>query len=116
MQRPVLGHCFGGFWTTELRELISSHAHNGYLNLILDLGFVGILLMYIFFITCCFKAIKVMKNDFNWGALWICFLFMTVIYNITEPSIDGFSNQQMATLLFLLATSSNAIIVYQNDR
>jgi O-antigen ligase len=105
MQQPFCGHGFGGFWTTELRELISSHAHNGYLNLILDLGFVGILLMYTFFITCCFKAIKVMKNDFNWGALWICFLFMTVIYNITEPSIDGFSNQQMATLLFLLTTS-----------
>ena len=71
-QKPFLGHGFGGFWTDKMREATSSHAHNGYLDTILNTGFVGLLLLSIFLISNCRKAQRTMTKYFDWGVLWFC--------------------------------------------
>jgi exopolysaccharide production protein ExoQ len=102
MQHPFFGSGFGGFWTTLTRDKFQiSECHNGYLEIILELGFVGILFFSIFMLSCCRKAIKALDHDFDWAGLWICFLIMTVIYNITESSINTFTSQLSAVVLFL---------------
>ena len=43
MSRPLFGCGFGSFWTTARREFYEmSHGHNGYLDTVLELGFVGL--------------------------------------------------------------------------
>ena len=49
MARPLLGYGYGAFWTTEgeaVQQYVGTwaphHAHDGYLNVCLDLGVVGI--------------------------------------------------------------------------
>ena len=101
MARPLLGYGFGGFWTTKMRELTSSHAHNGYLDVVLNLGFFGLLLFAIFLLSCSRKAQRVMTQDFDWGALLICFLLMLVVHNITETSMAAFTSHLMVVPLFL---------------
>jgi O-antigen ligase len=43
---PWLGHGFQSFWTTEWRAMVFGmpYAHNGYLDILLELGVVGLAL------------------------------------------------------------------------
>jgi len=107
MQKPIFGHGFGGFWTDEIRNISSSNAHNGSLDLILSLGFVGVILFSIFLLSCCRKAQREMSRDFDWGVFWICFLLMALVHNIAESTITSFTNYMVAVLL-LFDISSNA--------
>jgi len=104
MQKSIWGHGFGGFWTDVHRAASSSHAHNGYLDIILNLGFVGLILSSIFLIHCLRKAHKTLIYEFDWGCLWICILLMAVVHNIGESSIISFAQILPAAILFLSIT------------
>jgi O-antigen ligase len=106
MGKPILGHGFGGFWTDAMREATSSHAHNGYLDVILNTGFTGLFFWSIFLILNCRKAQRLMTQDFYWGVLWFCFLLIAVVHNITESSITSFTGLLPTILLFMLICSS----------
>lgn len=107
MQRAILGRGFGGFWTPRTRDAFEvSEAHSGYLDVLLNLGFVGILLVSTFLLSSCRKAHSELSHDFDWAVLWICFLVMAVVHNITETSIDSLTNQLTATILFLTVSST----------
>jgi O-antigen ligase len=107
LSKPLLGHGFGGFWTTGMREMTSAHAHNGYLDAILDLGVIGLLMLFIYIISCCIRATKLLQDDFWHGALFVCYLIITAVRNITESFVHGFDANLTATLLLLyVATSS----------
>ena len=109
LKRPILGHGIGGFWSTSTaEEMTVKEAHNGYLEIIMDLGFLGLLLVSIYLISCCRKAKKELEHDFYWGILWICFLFIVAIHNIAESSLNTLASQPMATLLFLSVCSTTA--------
>ena len=102
MQKPLLGYGFGGFWTDAIRDATSSHAHNGYLDIILNIGFAGLLFWSMFLIANCRKAQKLMTKDFDWGVLWFCFTLIAVIRNISESSVTSFTGLLPAILLFML--------------
>jgi exopolysaccharide production protein ExoQ len=109
MKRPIIGSGFGSFWTTTTREVFDiSGAHSGYLDVILDLGFVGLLLYAIFLLSSILKAQRMMTQDFDWGALWICCLLMVVVHNITESSLNTFTFILMANILLLTVSSTTA--------
>jgi len=107
MERSIVGHGFGGFWTNTTREVYHiSEGHSGYLDVILDLGFFGLMLFSMFLLSSCRKAQKELDHDFYWGSLWICYLLMAVVHNITESSLNTFTSQIMAVLLFLAVSST----------
>ena len=107
MQQPVLGHGFGGFWTSETREVYQiSGAHSGYLDVLLELGFVGLLLISIFLLSFTHKAQRELVHNFDGGSFWICYLLMFVLFNITESSITSFTNNLSAIFLFLAVSST----------
>jgi len=102
MQKPILGWGFGRFWTPETREKYDiSEAHSGYLDVLLVLGFVGLVLLAMFLVSCCRKAQSEIAHEFELASLWLCFLLMTVVHNITESSLNSFTSQLTAVLLFL---------------
>ena len=107
-RQPILGYGFGGFWTTETEKIHEiSEAHNGYLDVFLELGSVGILLVTIFLLSCCRRAKRELDHDFDWASLWLCFLVMAVIHNISESSINHFTAHLTTVLLFLEVSSSD---------
>lgn len=109
MQRPILGRGVGGFWSTRTRtESGVSEGHSGYLDVLLSLGFIGILLVSSFLLSSCRKAHRELSHDFDWAVLWICFIIMAVVHNITETSIDTLSSQLTAVILLLTVSSANA--------
>lgn len=102
MRKPILGQGFGGFWTVESRETHEvSEAHSGYLDILVEQGFVGLLVLWMFLLSSCRKAQRFMSQDFDWGALWICCLVMSLLHNIAESSLNSFTSHLTAVLLFL---------------
>jgi len=91
MQDPILGKGFG-YWTDQLSEYLKVQSgHNGYLDTIFTLGFLGLILMSVFLIDTFRKAHKEMMRDSDWGILWICLIFMGAIHSISESSLDSFT-------------------------
>lgn len=108
MKHPILGHGFGGFWTAESRDFFMiSEAHSGYLDVLLEIGFVGLILVTLYFLSSCRKAQQTMKDNFYWASLWMCFLIMAVIHNISESSINALSSHLTAMLVFFSVASSS---------
>ncbi|MHC1725274.1 MAG: O-antigen ligase family protein [Syntrophobacteraceae bacterium] len=99
--RPIFGHGYGGFWTDKIKDVTSNYAHNGYLDIILDLGFVGYLLFLIFFVSSSLKAQALMYYDFKWGVFWLCMIVMAVIHNIAESSTTSFYGMFASIELFI---------------
>ncbi|MCX7974335.1 MAG: O-antigen ligase family protein [Candidatus Aminicenantes bacterium] len=98
-QQIILGHGFGGFWTTSLRDQIASHSHNGYLNTILELGLIGLLLFYLFFIIVIKKSFILLKSENQISFLFISIILMILVRNISEVSIGNISNYSMWLLV-----------------
>lgn len=110
MQRPILGSGVGAFWTPQKRELFQiSEGHSGYLDVLLSLGFAGLLLLSGFVLSTCRKAHAELSIDYDWGMLWICYLPMFLLHNITESSIDTLTNHFTAVILFLSISSTSVV-------
>jgi len=110
MKQPFVGGGFGGFWTPRTKEFFHiSGAHSGYLDVLLGLGFVGLLLVSIFLLSSSRKAYRAMSNDFHWSVLSTCFIVMAAVHNITESSIDSFASCLTAIVLFFSVSLSTKL-------
>jgi exopolysaccharide production protein ExoQ len=117
MQRPILGGGVGGFWTPGTREAFNiSGAHSGYLDILLMLGFVGILLFSFYYLASCRKAHRELSYNFNWGTLWICYLIMTLVLNIAESTMDSFTSSLPAIILFITVSSTKALRIGDSSK
>lgn len=102
MHQPFLGYGFSGFWNEQrTAEHDIGEAHNGYLDVSLQLGFVGLFLTAIFLLSCVRKAHRTLRSNFDWGCLCLCFVLMTATESFAESAIDSFERQMMAVVLFL---------------
>jgi len=105
VSRPLLGGGFGSFWTYESRLFYEiSDSHSGYLDVLLELGLLGMLFFGGFLLAFCRRAYREMSNDFDWASFCLCFLFMVLIHNIAETSLSSFTSYPMAALLLLSAS------------
>jgi hypothetical protein len=78
-----------------------TQAHNGYLELYLNLGLVG-LLLFIVVILATFRNCKTtLLEDFEWGRLTMGYLVAILAHNWTEAGFKGLSI--MFVFLFLIA-------------
>ncbi|MPR35968.1 O-antigen ligase family protein [Salmonirosea aquatica] len=114
MQKPLIGYGYGAFWLGEMGEsgkinaaleLIYDTAHNGYLDLALDLGIIGLLLFLFIMLTYLvifFNNFFIhRKEEYLWG---FTFLFLQLIYNFFEGNLVKQNN--LYWILFLFAITS----------
>jgi exopolysaccharide production protein ExoQ len=117
MNQPILGHGFGSFWSTEKRGVYDmTGAHNGYLDTILELGFVGLLLLSIFLISSLRKAQNMMLKDFDLGALLSCYMLMAVANNMAESYLNTFTFQTTAFILFLTVSFATTQLAQESRK
>jgi exopolysaccharide production protein ExoQ len=103
---PIGGCGFGGFWTSRTREYYQiSGAHSGYLDVLLGVGFLGLVLVSVFLTTSCWKACRELQDDLFWALLWLGLVTMSAVHNIGESSIDSFTSPLSAILLFFAVAS-----------
>ena len=103
---PLIGVGYGSFWLGERLTIIwekyvwlPNESHNGYLNVYLELGTVGLcLLAGVIFFT--FRNIrKTLIYNFDYGRFQMAILFITLLYNLME---DAFGRMTLIWFVFLL--------------
>lgn len=110
--RPLLGYGYSAFWPSAEGERIQSllgpvfvHAHNGYLDLALQLGALGLVAFVFTLARNLWRALTTRVAEFEqiWPTIFFVFLLM---YNMTESSILGRNN-----LFWILYVSTTLAIL-----
>jgi exopolysaccharide production protein ExoQ len=115
IDRIIMGHGYGGFWTDQMREKTASHAHNGYLDIILNMGILGIALFTLFILACCKRAYREIFINMDWGAYFIGYIVMAVFHNIAESSSVGLTGKLSAIILFMAVASTKENYMNRED-
>jgi exopolysaccharide production protein ExoQ len=107
---PLIGTGYESFWVGERREKFwelnggaffgINEAHNGYLELFLNLGWIGIALLAVLIATGYRKVMATFRCDPPAGSLGLAFFASELVYNFTEA---GFKMMFPLWIFFLLA-------------
>ncbi len=92
---PYLGGGFGAYWVGELPsspsyEFIArlnfypGQAHNGYLDVINDLGLLGGVLLVGYLIAFLWQSLRLRELDRNQGTLYLALIFQQLVSNLSE--------------------------------
>jgi len=106
VQNPLLGFGFESFWLGRRADIIEQHwgidkqAHNGYLDMYLNLGSIGVFLSLAYILAGFKKTYRSLFVDYANAILRLCFLVVFVLFNWTE---NGFHLQNPMWLLLLLS-------------
>ncbi len=121
LQRPLFGYGYGGFWIPERIELIRDRVnlifrigHNGFLEIFIEGGFVGVLLLLTVLVTSVMKIQRTLVGNFSYGVLRLCLLTAIVICNLTESSIAR--SQNFLWFVFLLVAVSEGVGAVRRGR
>lgn len=117
-ERPWLGYGYGGFWhRTQEGESADiwaitgwqpPHAHNGYLEILIELGLVGLLLFALIFLAAFLRAVIWVRLTRSVSGLWPpVYLTLLLLINLTESTL--ISNNMFSALFIttLLSTHNN---------
>jgi O-antigen ligase len=88
-RHALLGQGYGSFWIRPVPNLTLdvNEAHNGYLDVFLELGLTGLLLLGLVFVAYFRKARNDLESNFNWAAFRLSFLIMFMMHNWTESTL-----------------------------
>jgi exopolysaccharide production protein ExoQ len=110
---PLFGTGYGAYWigpipSSPSYEMIRqlyfypTEGHNGYLDVINDLGFVGGACLLGYFITFLRQALRLMTFDRSQGALYLALIFRGFLADMSES--HWFSVLSVDFVIFTLAT------------
>jgi O-antigen ligase len=88
---PLIGVGFESFWLGDRIKPLwdkwnwhPNEAHNGYLEIYLDLGLIGLALFIGLFVSCYQRARWDLIHNVDWGRFRFAFLLAVIFYNWTE--------------------------------
>lgn len=90
----LFGVGYGGFWIGEKANISWSadrtwtlgQAHNGYIDVYLQLGWIGIVLLFIIIVSTVPKIVRSFEFDFEYARLRMTFFLLILFVNITEST------------------------------
>jgi exopolysaccharide production protein ExoQ len=97
---PTLGVGFGAFWVGRIGydmypldnwsrvtpEWRPGEGHNGYIDVYVDLGIIGLALMLVIIFSAVIGALDDLQNEFELGRLRLTLLLSVIMNNVTESS------------------------------
>lgn len=95
-QAPILGHGKGAFWFVpalfsrvyEFADHVPAHAHNGYVELLIDLGYVGLLLFVMSLIPVIAKVLTIAYRATKPEDVWpLAVVIFTLVINVVESAL-----------------------------
>jgi exopolysaccharide production protein ExoQ len=106
---PWFGAGFESFWLgsrlTKLWNKFVWHpneAHDGYLEVYLNLGWMGVILLAVVMVAGYRKVVRRVRQDVETGGLCLAYFVVAVIYNITEAGFRTFNPMWMFLLLSIV--------------
>jgi O-antigen ligase len=116
---PFLGTGYAAYWTagpvagTESYEFVRrmgsfypGSAHNGYLEIVNDLGWIGLMCLFAYIIVYVRQSLQLLGIDRNQGALYLALFFQQAITNLSET--HWFSVLSVDFVIMALATTALA--------
>lgn len=108
---PIIGTGFESFWLGNRLQAVWNmsvkgiqEAHNGFIELYLNLGWVGLLILGWLIVSGCRNGIIALRRDPNDGRLRLGYLTAALIFSLTEA---GFHMLSPIWFAFLLAIAGN---------
>lgn len=126
VKNPIVGCGYESFWLGDRRQYmyenwkITGQAHNGYLEMYLNLGLIGLFFLVGWILSGLRKVSRYLVIDYPAAMLRLCFIAVVVLYNWTEAQFYG--NTNMWLLFFLgvmdyqVNTNLSASIDYGDKR
>jgi len=109
-ENPLVGTGYESFWLPEriqrLWDVFGLHineAHNGYLEVYLNLGWIGVALLAVLIVTGYRNVSVAFRRDPDAGGLRLAYFIAAVVYSFTEA---GFRTMSLIWIVFLLATTA----------
>src|SRR6202034_1574173 len=111
---PLLGTGYGAYWIgpvarspsfvfiSKRSNFYPTVAHNGYLDILNDLGYVGLVCLLGFLWVFLRQSLALLKIDYPQATLYLALLFEELINNLTES--DWLSSGAFAMPIVTLAT------------
>jgi len=107
---PYLGTGYGAYWLgpfpsspsyvfVPMMYFYPSEAHNGYLDVVNDLGLVGLVVVLAFIFWFIRQALQLMRIDRAQAALYVALLFQQMVMNMSES--EWFSRTSTFSVLIL---------------
>lgn len=107
---PMLGTGFESFWLGPRLEKIwkvywwhPNESHNGYIEVYLNLGIVGLVLLGALMFTGYRRVVASLRRDPENGSLRLAFLVIAMTYNFTEAA---FKSMHPVWIFFLVAIAA----------
>jgi O-antigen ligase len=103
---PIVGTGYESFWLGHRLDFLwekyrwrPTESHNGYLEIYLELGLIGLSLLIGIVIAIGRNIQRTLIYDFDLGRFRMAFLIIVLLYNITEAAFKGVT---LMWLMFLL--------------
>jgi exopolysaccharide production protein ExoQ len=116
-KQPWLGYGYNGFWNDwdspgayvwYAAKWTPPNSHNGFLDLWLELGLLGILVFTIGFGINLLRGLKLFRVDRSWQSFWtLLYLTFMILANIGESSL--LNRNDLCWLLYVTVSFSLAI-------
>jgi exopolysaccharide production protein ExoQ len=111
---PMLGSGYGAYWIGPVPSSPSyvflarmyfypTESHNGYLEIVNDLGFAGLICLLGYLVSWIYQSLQLMKVDRGQGMLFLALFFQQAITNLSESTWFAI-NSGFAIALVTLAT------------
>jgi exopolysaccharide production protein ExoQ len=122
-QHPILGTGYSAYWndepgspSQEMKRLLffyPGEAHNGYLEVINDLGIIGggCLLGYLF--TYLRQSIRILKFDRHQGSLYLTLLFHQFCSSLSESHWFSWGSVSFSVMSLAVCTSARTLLQHR---
>ncbi|WP_460205996.1 O-antigen ligase family protein [Scytonema sp. NUACC21] len=125
MERPLLGYGRDAYWAPKSKFAVEAgksisgwippHAHNGFIDIALDVGFIGLLVFLISFVLSFARALKRAYATKDLEELWpLAFLTFLAMNNMTESFLMRLANLYWVLYITVALTVSQKKLVRKN--
>jgi exopolysaccharide production protein ExoQ len=123
-KQPWLGYGYSGFWDNwdspaayvwYAVKWLPPNSHNGFLDLLLELGFVGLLIFGIGFCQTIWRSLTWLRTERSWSSFWpILYLSYMILSNLGESAL--LSRNDIFWVLYVSILFSLAMNTSKTDK
>lgn len=119
---PMLGSGYGAYWIgsdktwspsqimVQMLYFYPTQAHNGYLEVLNDLGYLGLSLLGGFLVMFVRQALALFRIDRTQGSLYIALFFMQAVTNLSQSVWFGPYSFEFVIMMFATLSMGRALL------
>ncbi len=115
VHNPVVGTGFESFWLGSRLETMQRHmrglneAHNGFIEIYISLGWIGVLLLAVMIVTGYRNMIATFRRNPDEGRFRLALFLTVIVSSFTEAAFRTLGIGWFAFLLATMATRENSL-------